>query len=148
MRFNCGADLWPTRGLDPDTAIFYLEFCGGWMFDKFWQLRRPWFPFFATGARDKFRKTRGDERGCVSFAVAFDWRTQELGHAMQDVYGTIFGIAAQTNHCRDVEIEFPKRLRQTVRGPILFLTRNAGARTEITHQIGLGQNDSRRAIHF
>src|SRR5215470_15130297 len=102
------------------------------MFDKFWQLRCAWFPFFSAGARDQFRKTRGDKRGRVGFAVPFDWRTQEPGHAMQNVYSTIFGIAAETNHCRDVEIEFPKRLRQTVRGPILFLTRNAGARTEIT----------------
>src|SRR5262245_12617387 len=102
MRFNCGADLRPTCGIDPDTAIFYREFCGGCMFDKFWQLRCAWFPFFSAGARDQFRKTRGDKRGRVGFAVPFDWRTQEPGHAMQNVYSTIFGIAAETNHCRDV----------------------------------------------
>src|SRR5215469_2549236 len=114
MRFNCGAHIGPTRGVDPDTAIFYCELCGGWMFAKFWQLRCAWFPFFPACARDQFRKSSGDQRGCVGLAVAFDWHTQELGHAMQDVYSTIFGIAAETNHCRDVKIEFRKCLRQTV----------------------------------
>ncbi|KAG0506349.1 MAG: hypothetical protein Udaeo_02720 [Candidatus Udaeobacter sp.] len=148
MRFNCGADLRPTRGVDPDTAILYRELCGGRIFDKFWHLKRARSPSFAAGGGDQFGKTRGDERGRVGFAVAFDRRTQELRHAMQDLHGSIFGVAAETNHCGDVEIEFPKRLRQTVRGPELFLARNPGAGTEITHQIGLGQNDSRRAIHF
>src|SRR5947208_10635243 len=138
MRFNCGADLRPTRSVDPDTAIFYLEFCGGWLFDKFWHLRRARSPFRAAGVSDQFRKTRGDERGRVGFAVAFDRRTQELRHAMQDLHSSIFGVAAETDHCGDVEVEFPKRLRQTVRRPELFLARNPGAGTEITHQIGLG----------
>src|SRR5205823_8078358 len=102
-------------------------------------------PFFAV-AGDQFRKTRGDERGRVGFAVAFDRRTQEVRYAMQDLDCWIFGVAAETNHCGDVEIEFPKRLRQTVRRPVLFLARNAGAGTEITDQIGLGQNDSSSTI--
>src|SRR6266478_6601780 len=112
MRFNWGADLRPTRGVDPDTAIFYREPCGGWIFDKFWHLRRTRFPFFAAGAGNQFCKTRGDERGRVGFAVAFDRRTQELRHAMQDLHASIFGVAAETNHRGDVEIEFPKRLRE------------------------------------
>src|SRR3981189_2266113 len=147
MRFNSGTDLRPTRGVDPDTAIFYRELCGGGIFDKFWRSQRTRFPFFAV-AGDEFCKTRGDKRGRVGLTIAFDRRTQELRCAMQDLYGSIFGVAAETNHCGDVEIEFPKRLRQTVRRPELFLARNAGARTEITHQIGLGENDSRRAIHL
>src|SRR6266511_3331053 len=147
MRFDYGADLRPTRGVDPDTSIFYLELCGGWILDKFWYSRRARSPFF-TVAGDQFCKTRGDERWRVGFTIAFHWRTQELRHAMQDLHGSIFSVAAQTNHCGNVKIEFPKRLRQTVSGPELFLARNAGAGTEITHQIGLGQNDSRRAIHF
>src|SRR5215468_5449131 len=122
MRFNGGADLRPTRGIDPDTAILYSELCGGWIFDKFWHSRRARFPFLAA-ASDQFGKTGGDERGCVGFAVAFDWRTQELRHAMQNLHSAIFGVAAETNHCGDVKIEFPKCFRQTVSGPILFLTR-------------------------
>src|SRR6266478_7025148 len=133
MRFNCGADLRPTRGVDPDTAIFYRELCGGWIAHKFWNSRRTWSPFFAVSASDQFGETRGDECGRVGFAVAFDRRTQELRHAMQDLHGSIFGVAAETNHCGDVEIEFPKRLRETVCGPVLFLARNPGAGTEITH---------------
>jgi len=65
---------------------------------------------------------------------------------MQDLHGSIFGVAAETNHRGDVEIEFPKRLRETVRGPVLFLARNPEPEPKITHQIGLGQDDSRRAI--
>src|SRR4051812_28010287 len=116
MRFNCGPDLRPTRGIDPDAAIFYLELCGGWIFYKFWHSRRARLPFFAVGVADKFGKTRGDKRGCVGLTIAFDRCRQELRHAMQDIHGSVFGVAAETNHCGDVEIEFPKRLRQTVRG--------------------------------
>ena len=65
MRFNCGADLRPTRGVDPDTAIFYRKLCGGRIFDKSWHSRRARFPFFAAGAGDQFGKTLGDERGRV-----------------------------------------------------------------------------------
>src|SRR4029079_8289279 len=111
MRFNCGTDLSPTCSVDPDTAIFHLELCGRRIFHKFWQSRRTWFPFFPAGIRDEFCKARGDERGSVGFAVAFDRRTQELRHAMQDLHCAIFGFPAQTNYCGDVEIEFPKRLR-------------------------------------
>ena len=67
---------------------------------------------------------------------------------MQNIDRAIFGVAAQTNHGGNVEIEFPKRLGQSVGRPILFLARNAGARTEISHQLGLGQNDSTGAIHL
>src|SRR4051812_43145767 len=126
MCFNCGADLRPTRGVDADTAILYRELCGGWIAHKFWNSPRTRSPFFAVGASDQFGETRGDERGRVGFAVAFDRRTQELRHAMQDLDCSIFGVAAETNHCGNVEIEFPKRLRQSVRRPVLFLTRNSG----------------------
>src|SRR5215510_16073684 len=108
MCFNRSADLGPTRGIDPDKAIFYSELCSGWIFDEFWQLRRARFPFFSAGIGDQFRKTGGDKRGCIGFAVTFDWCTQELGHAMQDVYSAIFGIAAETNHRRDVEVKLRK----------------------------------------
>src|SRR4030095_10480390 len=137
MRFNYLADLGPTRGVDPDAAISYREFCDGWIFDKFWYSRRARVPLFAVPAGDQFGETRGDERGRVGFAVALDLRTQQLRCPTQDLHGAIFGVAAQTNHCGNVEIEFPKRFRQTVRGPILFLTCHAGAGAEITHQIGL-----------
>src|SRR3954469_18594850 len=89
MRFNCGADLRPTRGVDPDTAIFYRELRDGWIFHKFWNSRRARLPFFAVGAGDQFCKTRGDECGRVVFAVAFDRRTQELSHAMKDLHCSI-----------------------------------------------------------
>src|SRR6516164_58554 len=131
MRFNCGADLAPTRGVDPDTTILHWELFGGWIFRKFWHSRRARFPFFAAGARDQFGETCGDERGGVGLTVALHRRVQELRCAAQNVYSAIFGIAAQTNHRGNVEIEFPKCLRQTVRGPVLFLARNTGARTEI-----------------
>src|SRR5207248_11038148 len=148
MRLNCSADLRPMRGVDPDNAVFYGELCDGWTAHKFWHPRRAWFPFFAVGAGDQFCETRGDERGRLGLTTAYDRWTQELRHAMQDLHSAIFGVAAQTNHCGNVQIEFPKRLRQSVRRPELFLASNAGAGTEITHQIGLRQNDSRRAIHF
>src|SRR5437667_10158422 len=146
MRFNRGANLCPARGVDPDTAIFYRELCGGWIFDKFWHSRRARPPLFAARASDEFRKTGGDERGCVGFTIALHWRVQQLRYATQNVHSAIFGVAAQTNYCGNVEIEFQKRLRQTVRGPVLCLARNAGAGTEIADQIRLSQNDSRRAI--
>src|SRR5262245_32541134 len=111
MRFNRGAHFGPARSVDPDTAIFYRELCGGCVLDKFWRLRCAWFPFFSAGARDEFRKTRGNKRRRVGVAVPFDWHTQELRHAMQNLHRSIFGVAAETNHCRDVEIEFRKRLR-------------------------------------
>src|SRR5437762_11794609 len=148
MRFNCRADLRPICSVDPDTAVFYRELCGGWSAHKFWNSRRTRFPSFAADASDQFCETRGDERGRVGFAIALDWCLQQLRCATQNVHSAIFGVAAQTNHCGNVEIQFPKRLRQTVRGPVLVLTRDAGAGTEITHQIGLSENDSRRAIHF
>src|SRR5678816_3372202 len=89
MRFNCGADLRPTRSVDPDTAILYRELCGGRIFDKFWHSRRARSPILAAGAIYQFGKTRGDERWRVGFAVAFDRRTQDLRHAMQDLHGAI-----------------------------------------------------------
>src|SRR4029077_15410652 len=127
MCFNSGTNLWPTSGVDPDPAIFYLELCDRWIFDKFWHSRRARFPFFPAVAGNQFCKTRGDERRGVGFAVAFDRRTQELRYAMQDFHGAIFGVAAETNHCGDVYLELPKCLCQTVRRPELFLARNAGA---------------------
>src|SRR5439155_21196910 len=135
------ADLGPTSGVDPDTSIFYCELCGGWIFDKFWHARRAWFPFCAAIVRDKFREASRDKRGCVRFAIPLDWRAQQLGHAMQNLHSAIFGVAAQTNDRRNIEIEFPKRLRQTVRRPVLFLARDTGAGTEITHQPRLGENN-------
>src|SRR5438094_127775 len=128
MRFNCRSDLRPTWCVDPDTAIFYLELCDGWTAHKFWHPRRARFPFCAAGAPDQFRKARGDKRGRVALTIAFNRCTQELRHAMQDLHSAIFGVAAQTNHCGDVEIEFPERLGQSVGGPELFLARNAGPR--------------------
>src|SRR6476619_6287145 len=104
MRFNSGTDLRPTRGVDPDTAIFYRELCGGWIAHKFWNSRRTRSPFLAAGAGNQFCKTRGDKRGRVGLTIAFDRRTQELRYAMQDLYGSIFGVPAETNHCGDVEI--------------------------------------------
>src|SRR4029453_4079961 len=98
MRFNCGADLRPMRGVDPDTAIFYRELCGGWILDKFWHSRRARVPFFAPAAGNQFDKTRCDERGRVGFSVAFDRRRQELRHAMQDLDCSISVVAAATNH--------------------------------------------------
>src|SRR5215831_8970932 len=148
MRFNCGADLRPTRGIDPDTAILYSELCGGWIFRKFWHSRRARFPFFVVDTGDEFCKTGGDERRCVGFTIALHWRVQELRYAMQNVNSAIFRVPAETYHRGNVEIEFPKRLRQTVRGPILFLARNPGPRAEVADQVGLGENDSRRAIDF
>ena len=93
------------------------------------EFRLEWrsrFPFFAV-ASDEFRKTLADERWRVGLTIAFDRRTQELRHALQDLNGSIFGVAAETNYRGNIEIAFPERLRQTVRGPILFLARNAGA---------------------
>src|SRR6266436_6075083 len=148
MPFNGRADLRPTRGVDPDTAILYCEPCGGWIFNKFWHARRARFPFFAACISNQFGETRCDERRRVRFAVPLHRCVQELLHAAQNLYCAIFGIAAQTNHCGDVEIEFPKRLRQTVRGPVLFLARNPGTGTEITDQIWLSQNDSSGTIDF
>src|SRR5436190_13623703 len=110
MRLNCGADLRPICSVDPDTAVFYRELCGGWSAHKFWNSRRTRFPFFATSARDQFCKTRRDKRGGVHFAVTFDWRTQELRHAIQNLHRSIFGVTAETNHCGNVEIQFRKRL--------------------------------------
>src|ERR1051325_6489770 len=140
MRFNCGPDFRPTRGVHPDAAIFYGELCSGCMFDKFWPSRTARLPFSTPGAGDEFCKTGGDKRGCVRFTVTFDLRVQQLGHATQNVYGAVFGIAAETNHCWDVEVEFPKRLRQAVCGPVLFLARDAGAGTKVSNEIGLGED--------
>src|SRR5215471_18518017 len=139
MSFNCSTDLRPAPGIDPDMAIFYRELGGGWIFDKLWDSRRARFPFFVVDARDQFRETRGDERGCVALTIALHSCVQELRYAAQNLHGAIFGVTAQTNYCGDIEIKFPKRFRQTVRGPVLFLARNPGAGTEITNQIGLGQ---------
>src|SRR5207247_795998 len=57
-------------------------------------------------------------------------------------------ISGQTKQYVNAEIVFPKRARQTVRGPVLFVARDPGAGTETTHQIGLGQNGSRGSIYF
>src|SRR6266508_903566 len=65
---------------------------------------------------------------------------------MQNIHGTVFGVAAQTNYSGNVEIKFPKCFSQSVSGPILFLARDAGARAEIYDQVRLGQNDSGGAI--
>src|SRR5215831_7001155 len=145
MRFNCGADLGPTRGIDPDTAILYGELCSGWIFRKVGRAR---FPFFAASACNQFSETRGDERRCVGLTIGLHRRVQEFRYAAQNVDSAIFSVAAQTNYCGNVEIEFPKRLRQTVRGPVLLLARNARAGTKITNQTRLGQDDSCRAIYF
>src|SRR5262245_1401652 len=147
MRFNCSAHLRPTRGIDPDAAIFYRELCGGWISRKFWHSLRARLPFLA-GTGDQFSETCRNERGCVGFTITLHWRAQQLRYPTQNVHSAIFGVAAQTNHCGDVEIEFPKRLRQSVRGPVLFLARNARTGAEITNQVRLCENDSRRAIHF
>src|SRR6516165_7354068 len=147
MRFNGGADLRPTRGIDPDTAILYRKLRSGWLFDKFWHSRRARFPFLAA-AGDQFGKTGGYERRCVDLTIALHCRLQQLRYATQNLHSAIFGVAAQTNYRRNVESELPERFRQTVRGPVLFLARNPGAGTEITNQIGLDQNNSRRAITF
>src|SRR5215471_10528654 len=98
MRFDCRADLPPTRGVDPDTAILYGEVCSRWIFNKFWHAWRARFPFFAASASNQFGETHGDERGRVRFAVFLDRRPQELRHAMQNVHRSIFGITAQTNY--------------------------------------------------
>src|SRR5438874_6357088 len=146
MGFNCGADLRPLRRVDTDAAIFYRELGGGWIFDKFWYSRRARFPFFAARVGDQFGEMCGDERRRIGFAIALDRRAQQRRNAMQNVHGAIFSVAAQTNHNGNVEIEFPKGLRQTVRGPVLFLARYTRAGTEITNQVRLGQNDSSGTI--
>src|SRR4029434_8366962 len=101
MRLNFVPDFRPTRGVDPDTAIFYLELCGGSIFYKFWHSGRARFPFFAVTAGDQLRETLGDERGCVGLTIALHRRAQQLGYAAQNVYRPIFSVAAQTNHCGD-----------------------------------------------
>src|SRR5262245_48886399 len=103
MRFNRGADLGPTRGIDPDAAISYSELCSGWVFRKLWNSWRARFPFFAANVRNQFGETRGDECRRVGLTIALYRYTQQLGHAAQDVHSAIFSVAAQTNHRRNVE---------------------------------------------
>ena len=83
MRFNRGADLRPTRGVDPDTAILYRELCGGRIFDKFWQSRRALSSFFAV-AGDQFCKPRRDHGWRIGFAITLD-RRRELRMRLQNL---------------------------------------------------------------
>src|SRR6266480_3136331 len=42
------------------------------------------------------------------------------------------GVAPQANHRGNIQIKFPKRFGQSIRGPILLLARDARAGTEIS----------------
>ena len=103
MRFNCGANFSPTRGVEPDTAIFHLELCGRRIFHKLWQSRRQRFPFFPAGVRDEFYHvdldhafvssyrvtTAADGTASQEFTVAFE--KAQLTYRPQDDKGALGG---------------------------------------------------------
>src|SRR5438309_3105479 len=137
MRFDGGTNpavAGPFRSVNPHATTFHGKHGGRFIF---YELRHPWrarFPFRAARALDEFREAPGDSSRRVGFAIALDWGAQQLGHALQNVHGAIFSVATQANHRGNIEIELPKSFGHSIGGPILFLARDAGARTEVSHQ--------------
>src|SRR5207248_1768061 len=138
VRFDGRANFQPVGGVDPDTTTFYRKHYRGRIFDELWLTWNTRFPFTAARVRDKLGETFCNYGGRISFAIALNRRLQQFGHPRQDVDSTILRVAAKANYCRNVQVEFPKRFGQSVGGPILLLTRDARAGTEISDQAGLG----------
>src|SRR5204862_6847336 len=118
------------RGVNPVASIYHGKRRRRWIVDELLNTRSARFPFGTVRADDKFREALGDHGRRVGLAIALHWRAQKRRRAPQNVYGAIFGVATQTNHRRNIEIEFQKRFGQSVGRPILFLAGDAGARTE------------------
>ena len=86
--------------------------------------------------------------GAYASGGKLNWDGHNALKEQYDVHAAILCVSAQTNHGRNIEIEFPKCFGQSVRRPKLLLTRDTRTGTEIADEIGLGQNDSRCSIYF
>src|SRR5438874_17144 len=148
MGLDRAVNLRPVRAIDPRPPAFHRNRCDRWILNELWHAWRARFPFCSLAGRNKFGKAGGNRGRRIGLTIALDRRAEQPRHSLQNLHRAIFGVAAQTNDGGNIEIEFPKCLGQSVSRPILFLARNTGARTEISHQLGLSQNDSTGAIHL